>query len=431
MRILITNIFSTENKGDAAIAAAQIAAVSAALPEAEVAAQSWNPGRDCHHLDCRVVGPFFEMVSQTHPDWPPLRRHAHTAATLARTLFAASWFRMTGRLPRPFLPARLREPLEEFARADLVISVGGNFLYAYPGRNSFSFLKHCHQILLAQEMGKPVVLLAQSLGPVSVPLHVRLLRRIVDRAAFVLVREELSLKALEDLGVRKGHVRLTPDTAFLLPPAPAEAAEAFLARHRVPQDSVRIGITVRDWEYPGSADSSAKTRDFYIIMGEVIDWMVREWGAHVLLLPQCISPDQDDRRCMANVAEHVREKDRLRVVNDDISPGLLKAICGRLDLFIGTRMHSNIFATAMTTPTFAISYQPKTDGIMRMLDMERWKAPIAEITADSLRARLAELWSERASVRAHLAERIPAIQDQATCDIRNTLSQLLETRPNI
>jgi colanic acid/amylovoran biosynthesis protein len=134
---------------------------------------------------------------------------------------------------------------------------------------------------------------------------------------------------------------------------------------------------------------------------------------------------------MANVAEHVREKDRLRVVNDDISPGLLKAICGRLDLFIGTRMHSNIFATAMTTPTFAISYQPKTDGIMRMLDMERWKAPIAEITADSLRARLAELWSERASVRAHLAERIPAIQDQATCDIRNTLSQLLETRPNI
>ena len=47
----------------------------------------------------------------------------------------------------------MKAVLEEFARADLVISVGGNFLYAYPGRNSFSYLKHCHQILMAQLMG--------------------------------------------------------------------------------------------------------------------------------------------------------------------------------------------------------------------------------------------------------------------------------------
>lgn len=421
MKILIINVFSTENKGDAAIVISQIAAMRAALPTAEFVVQSWNPARDSTVLDCQVVGPFFEMVSALHPDWSKPRQFAHTVAIWVKTTAAAGWFKSFGKLPRHLTP-RLRELLGHYGTADLIVSVGGNFLYAFPGLNSFSFLKHCHQIRIAQIMGKPVVLFAQSLGPVTTRLHRRMLRTIVNKSDRVLVREELSVLALNALGTRSDHISVTPDTAFLLTPASCAAAEAFLEQIGVGPDVVRVGMTVRDWQYPGSADSDAKTAEFHRVIAALVDWMAVTLGARVVMLPQCISPDQDDRLCMSRVAEHVRMAAHLTVVNEDVPPDLLKAICGRFDLFIGTRMHSNIFSTAMTTPTIAISYQPKTDGIMQMLGMKKWTLPIADLTFESARSKVEALWQERDHVRETLRRRIVEIQDKARADSSALLS---------
>jgi colanic acid/amylovoran biosynthesis protein len=423
-RILIINVYSTLNKGDAAIVMSQIQALRAACPEAEITVQSWNPETDGANLDCPVVGPFFDMVSERHPEWGPLRRHYHTASLFVKTWAEAKRRKRKNGRPGAGLPAGTHEALDAYEGADLVVSVGGNFLYAYPGHNSFSFLKHCHQLLIAQAMGKPVVMLAQSLGPLDSPLFRRLLRRIVNRCKLVFVREELSAEFLRTLGCRKEHVGLTPDSAFLLSPAPAEEAGSYLAGAAVPDGPIRIGVSVRHWEYPGSADPDAQTRDYVQTMADTLDWMIETWDATVIVFPQCISPSQDDRTCARAIYEQTRHQDRVILIEEDLDPSLIKALYGRMDLFVGTRMHANILATAMFTPTLAISYQPKTDGIMRMLGMEERKLPIADLTSEALRQKLTALWADREDVRGQLRQRIAELQERARHDVLKVVGVL-------
>jgi colanic acid/amylovoran biosynthesis protein len=418
--ILLINVFSTKNKGDAGIALSQIAALQEALPGRSVVVQSWSPDADGPALGCKTVGPFFDRVSERHPEWSGRRQKLHSLSVLLATIAAARGFRPAAAL----LDSAQREALEAFYGADLVVSVGGNFLYAYAGRNATSFLKHCHQLFLAQALGKPTLLLAQSLGPVQPPRLRRLLKGLLLRARLILVREALSLDFLKDLGVPLDHVRLTPDTAFLLPPGDPEAAERLLSAWGLPAEDgrLRLGMTVRNWEFPGSV---AGANDAYkAAVAAVIDRAIETWGARVVLLPQCITPDQDDRHCMRDIAARVRHRDGVTVVEDDIPAAALKAVCGRLDLFVGTRMHSNIFAAAMHTPTAAISYQPKTDGIMAMLGMDDLKIAIEDVTPERLWALLETLHTRRAEVRAHLTERIAALQSDARADLKSALSAL-------
>jgi hypothetical protein len=50
---------------------------------------------------------------------------------------------------------------------------------------------------------------------------------------------------------------------------------------------------------------------------------------------------------------------------------------------------------------------------MRMLGLERWVLDIAAAQGGVVADRLAELWQARAGVRAHLAQALPPLVDQA------------------
>jgi colanic acid/amylovoran biosynthesis protein len=84
-----------------------------------------------------------------------------------------------------------------------------------------------------------------------------------------------------------------------------------------------------------------------------------------------------------------------------------------MDVFIGTRMHSNIFALSQSVPVIAIAYQHKTWGIAHMLGIKSWVIDIRQISSQALRDRLAALWAKRDAVRNQVRQALPAILEQA------------------
>jgi colanic acid/amylovoran biosynthesis protein len=95
------------------------------------------------------------------------------------------------------------------------------------------------------------------------------------------------------------------------------------------------------------------------------------------------------------------------------APAVLKTAMGLMDVFVGTRMHSNLFALSGGVPCLAIGYQFKTQGIARMVGLEEWVQDIRSATGPSVANRLKELWSRREAVRAHLSHAVPALMQQA------------------
>jgi colanic acid/amylovoran biosynthesis protein len=85
-----------------------------------------------------------------------------------------------------------------------------------------------------------------------------------------------------------------------------------------------------------------------------------------------------------------------------------------MDLFLGTRLHSNIFALTEGVPVVAIGYQYKTRGVMRMLGLEPWVLDIEEVEPQELAALLERAWEDRTEIRARLAEALPVLRDMAS-----------------
>jgi colanic acid/amylovoran biosynthesis protein len=103
----------------------------------------------------------------------------------------------------------------------------------------------------------------------------------------------------------------------------------------------------------------------------------------------------------------------VRLIETPLAPALLKAVYGGLDAFIGTRMHSNIFALSSGVPTVAIGYQFKTLGIAQSVGIEAWVLDIESLEASTLVQRLAALWAEQDRIRAHLRQTIPSLARRA------------------
>jgi colanic acid/amylovoran biosynthesis protein len=94
---------------------------------------------------------------------------------------------------------------------------------------------------------------------------------------------------------------------------------------------------------------------------------------------------------------------------------------GGLDLLVGTRFHSVIFAMTASVPVLAIEYEHKTSGIMKDLGLDEWVHDITTVDGDTLTAALRRLFARRAEIIAQLADRMPSYQACA----RETKRELL------
>ena len=86
---------------------------------------------------------------------------------------------------------------------------------------------------------------------------------------------------------------------------------------------------------------------------------------------------------------------------------------GTMDLFIGKRLHSCIFALSKCVPTLLLGYEKKAWGIMKMLDHEKYVLDINYIEAEKLVSMVNDLLKNKSSIINRLENKIPIIQQES------------------
>ena len=83
-----------------------------------------------------------------------------------------------------------------------------------------SLLYYLSIVRCAEWMGKPVMLYANGIGPVQKPANRRRVKRAVERAALVTLRDHSSARELVEMGVERPDLHVTADPVFNLDPPP-------------------------------------------------------------------------------------------------------------------------------------------------------------------------------------------------------------------
>ena len=412
MKILLLNVHSSMNVGDEALLQSALAQLKLNFTESEFTlslneSSSYTGGEKTLPSISSWVHPIDERGTVR---W----RYGRLLGLLPATLIPVLSWRWLKRAIYWLTPPALRLILSGYLDADLVIGTPGGYLYS-SGRG-INFLVVMYAILLGVLAGKPVYLLPQSIGPIKRRWEGWLLGRLLDRVRMVMVREQLSYQLVQQCKVRKPHVYLLPDMAFILPEAAQEEADVWLAAQGIAplEKRPRLGITLVNWV----AQNKNFTRQevYEQACAAAARWFIERQHGRVILFPQVWGPteDQDDRIPAKRLVEQLPElAESIHLISNPLPPALIKTVYGKMDLFIGTRMHSNIFALSEGVPVIAIGYQYKTRGIAEMAGMGDWVIEIQDVDEKLLVTRLETLWEKRLKIREQLHRTIPGIIEQA------------------
>ncbi len=353
MRILITDSFCSSNRGDAAILDGMITGFAAR--GAEIGVVSHFPGVAHHFHGIDAIAD-------------------HDVVGVARAI----------------------------RRADLVVSCGGSFLHDLYAKNLNPRLATMH---LSRRAGVPYAIFGQSIGPLVAPLSRMGAREVLDGAAWIGVRDQASAEIVRSLGVG-APLHVGVDAAVL-----GEGVRCG-ARTAEASDRPVLGVTVRNWHFPGSEDGPAQQSAYESDVATACRAWIAETGGRVRFLSNCTSFGgylQDDRIVARRVAAGVPQA--IVVEDDALTFAEVRGMAGACDFFLGTRMHSLIFATTAGVPAVGIAYEFKTGEWMESVGLGAWWVDITDTR--HLSERVVEGWRAREESKYSLTMRLPGIRSRA------------------
>lgn len=404
MNILITNLYSWYNKGDAAIVVGMTKALRRYFPTAKITALSFTPETDQEKYERHGIKVLRRLLTHSWDDPSPVLIQAF------KLLLKACKYYLSARIRVPLNPSE-REITDAYRQSDIILSCGGGFLGGY---NRDSILQ-LYNIYFGKLINKPVIIYGQSIEPFGYWVLSVLTKFVLNRVDLITVREKVTLEYLRSLNL-KPPIMLTADASFLVDSIDSGRAVKLLEEEGIYGGNTLVGMTVRNWTFPGRSDYQARFENYLNVMVKVIEYVITTLNCVVVLFPQTISyPKDDDRIVSVTVKERVSEeyKDKVKVLTKDYDIEELKGMCGQMALFIGTRMHSNILAASMGVPTVAISYENKTPGIMDMLGLQEYVVDISSVTTDGVIAKVNEAWQQRAKLKVLLSSRIDEVKNLA------------------
>ncbi|MEM3550310.1 MAG: polysaccharide pyruvyl transferase family protein [Candidatus Bathyarchaeia archaeon] len=392
--ILMTNVYTWLNKGDAAITISMIKALRKQWPKTKIWLLSINPSLDSFRY--KKYGSYVapEFFAETLASKKlKIIKILEILKTIVQVTFIVALCKLGFKLQGSFT-------LQKYFEADIVISSGGGFLNDNFG--SF-FLLHLFQIFVATLLKKPTVLCAQSIGPFRNKLGLFLTKIVLKKANLITLREAISESLLRKAKARS-KIFVTADMAFALSlkengDFAKKSNQDYL---KLPKNFPLVGITVRKWIYPGCVNPKEKYAEYVETFTQFVNYITDHMNATVIFLPQVIAPREDDRITALEIAEKVKNRKKVKVLLGDYSPYQMMHIIKKMDLFVGTRMHSNIFSLIMLVPTIAISYEHKTDGMMRMLKLNEWVIPINSLSFKNLKEKVDKAWLRRKEIKKDL-----------------------------
>ena len=239
-------------------------------------------------------------------------------------------------------------------RCDMLLSGGGSLLQ--DATSSRSILYYLFILRLAQLLGKRTFIYSQGIGPIFSTRNRRYTACVLRRADGIVVRDGKSRDLLLELGVPDRLIHVTADPVIRVKKPGPELGLRILEEEGCPRREGRLTV---GW----AVKSRKPNKPFLQEVARCILWLREEYGADSVLIP--FFHDEDVGICEA-VAKHLDgQAGCLR--KKHLSEETL-SIIGCMDVLVGVRLHSLIYAAVMGVPMLGVSYDPKVGSFLSSID---------------------------------------------------------------
>jgi polysaccharide pyruvyl transferase CsaB len=327
-----------------------------------------------------------------------------------------------------------RDPLsiaEAVRASDLVVIGGGGLFQDYAGVDPGTLLTPRHGSVtfyagpaaLAAAARKPYCLHGLGFGPLASEPARRIVRAVASGASRISVRDEASRALLSEIGAPGPSAAVSADPAFLLSSEHVRPEDVLIGMGIEPRPPI-VGVALRTWAPAGNPDG------WEAAAAAALDSLLARTGATLLFVPFEKSPwtDDDDFALASRVRRRLVHADRAAILSGLLAPADTASLLGGCDLVLAMRLHAAVFALAGRVPVVAIAYDPKVRALLAKAGLEDFVEPLAGLSAESLRQRLARAHEERGRL-APILEAAAVREGQLAAGDLDALVRLIESPP--
>lgn len=317
------------------------------------------------------------------------------------------------------------EIIRAMKNADLFILGGGGLLFDwYDKRIPWNIIGWLKPIILTKLMNKPVITYALGVGPIHSTLGKILTRAALNRVDLITVRDLESKKVLDNIGVYKPPIYITIDPAISLSqPDTVRINEIFITEN-MPKNEKLVGISIRSW----SMWNSKKYTDMVNVLAQVADYIISKLNAFIVFIPMQFTEGDDDRHIKADIFSNMYYKNRAHIITTEYTLQELLGIVGQMDVMIGMRLHSLIFAAATNVPMVGLIYDPKVKGFLDMIGQERYTIDIKNLDYDTLIPKIDDAWKNKEKIKRDLESKMDKIKERALFNAELVRDLVLEEK---
>ncbi len=272
---------------------------------------------------------------------------------------------------KSLMTGEILRTLRAIWQADLFILGGGGL---FTDENPRAIWIWFWQAFGAYLLGKKLVFLGQSVGPIKTKWAKFLTAWIFKKAQLVSVRDTSSQHLLHQMGVNK--VLVNSDAALAL-------------SYEIPSyfnQEDYIVLSLRPW--PG--------KNIDQLLGELVDWLWQDLGLKTIAIPFQILQENDLERFA-----HLKAKNLEVNITDSDLPKTLEIIA-KAKLLVGMRLHALIFATITKTPFVAFSYSQKVRNMTEELGMSEFCLDYSKLDLAEIKAKIKTALEERSHIKKNL-----------------------------
>lgn len=281
------------------------------------------------------------------------------------------------------------ESFDALLDSDCVVIKGGGYLHTYGKPEDLYYLWFgLYYVLLAKRLRKKVIMLPNSIGPITGTLNRLFFNFVVKKIDLLYVREKISLSYIKKLGLDNGKYGF--DLGYY-----AKREEIGEGKKKINKNEykfIKIGITLRPYRFPNAENPHGKYLEYINAIANFCNSYPPGNKFYFIVQVQGPSAHETDLIAINDVVERINPQVEYEIIDDDYNYKELMSIYKEMDFVVGTRFHSVIFSQIVGTPALAIAYGGnKSRGIMRELDLEEYVIDIDNIDTTKLKFVVDEL----------------------------------------
>lgn len=313
----------------------------------------------------------------------------------------------------PFLRNHVRERNPYYraiddATAAFSIAGGDSFSDIY-GLTRYFYVTLPQLLMLI--MKKRLILLPQTFGPYKTWISRMVTRYVLSKAGSVHCRDHKSIACINKLfGPEMRNIGFCHDVAFGMKPDP-------LVDFNDPpglQASPLVGLNVSGLLYFDRLNRFHLKCEYRPLIDRLLELFCMELGQRVLLMPHVITAEEgaesDVRANAALMKLHkARYGDRLVSADHITNATGAKAVIGRCDFFLGSRMHACIGALSQGIPAVGLAYSGKFDGLFATVGVESLALDMTQLAEPELIKGIQAVYEQRNRWRAVLKSELPKV----------------------